>query len=547
MAMAGWKPLGWLPLLLQGVGVGAASTPRVKCRHGNYSDERQACDCLEGWSTAGITDTIDWIGGTCEQYHCQSDNVCQDVLGMPWATCPIPGWNCYCGWGEAIKLGGHGFENAGGKCMGLMYTFSVWTTHKVEWAMYWLWQVVLVLAVLLLPFGRKRAICDHHWPSLWNGIRRFMLWPTDCRGECVNSQTYTLDCFKDDIAWPLYVLDMGVWSYLFLICFYVLMMFYWSFVLWLLVLVMIIAVCLGAACSCMDPSGCSDAACIGDGAGHGCGDCFGLGSCDCMGDIGFAGADTTDAMLWSGTFPQSTWLGFDPLTNYAYGRSNCDCCCFCADLCRTCLKPLAWLFYVFPAMPENAWGGICGYFIFGTHHLTPEDRLYTEDTSPVVEFLRMGWRRQHDLHGDDAWRTRVRDFLLQTEAPGVRDSFRCRQEVRLLDDDVIAIGNARAKLVYRQFDQEGDRCFPSSFEDYVMNECWICKESKGTWDLWLSCRHLFCEECSTEMLLRRMPCPLCRVSSAVVLRGHAYAAVQVDMDSDGSSHSSGSGTRHRPL
>jgi hypothetical protein len=53
----------------------------------------------------------------------------------------------------------------------------------------------------------------------------------------------------------------------------------------------------------------------------------------------------------------------------------------------------------------------------------------------------------------------------------------------------------------------------------LRNTCWICREESDEWDLWVSCHHLFCSRCSSQMLIRRMPCPLCRVASTTVLRG----------------------------
>merc|ERR1719335_378249 len=87
---------------------------------------------------------------------------------------------------------------------------------------------------------------------------------------------------------------------------------------------------------------------------------------------------------------------------------------------------------------------------------------------------------------------------------------------------VTIISAARAVHVDRQFGPE-DNCPESSFQDYMDNKCWICCSERDEWDLWMSCRHLFCKECSTEMLHRQMPCPLCRVSSSTVLRGHKYS------------------------
>jgi hypothetical protein len=63
-----------------------------------------------------------------------------------------------------------------------------------------------------------------------------------------------------------------------------------------------------------------------------------------------------------------------------------------------------------------------------------------------------------------------------------------------------------------------------NFEDYRENVCWICQEGPGRqyWDKWTFCHHVFCEKCSTEMMKRRMPCPLCRVRSTKVVRKNAY-------------------------
>ncbi|CAE8684701.1 unnamed protein product, partial [Polarella glacialis] len=84
--------------------------------------------------------------------------------------------------------------------------------------------------------------------------------------------------------------------------------------------------------------------------------------------------------------------------------------------------------------------------------------------------------------------------------------------------NVINVGSAHAILTNRPFNA-GDKCVQSSFDDYLKNECWICTGGHEEWDMWLSCRHMFCKDCSTNMLSRRMPCPLCRVSSSVVKRG----------------------------
>merc|ERR1712187_598125 len=67
-----------------------------------------------------------------------------------------------------------------------------------------------------------------------------------------------------------------------------------------------------------------------------------------------------------------------------------------------------------------------------------------------------------------------------------------------------------------------DNLISSSIEDYQNNVCAICHHDNEKWDLWSSCHHLFCQDCSSEMLSRGMPCPLCRASSATILRGNCF-------------------------
>merc|ERR1719498_1359734 len=80
------------------------------CRHGEWDNTTKVCKCFAGWGTAHITDTIDFFEGVCEQYHCKSDLICQQVLGIEGASCPVTNWNCYCGWKYAFMLAGHGYE-----------------------------------------------------------------------------------------------------------------------------------------------------------------------------------------------------------------------------------------------------------------------------------------------------------------------------------------------------------------------------------------------------------------------------------------------------
>jgi len=363
-----------------------------------------------------------------------------------------------------------------------------------------------------------------------------------CRGNCVLNPEYTRISVMDDFAWSLYVLDLMVWLYFFLISLYVIALFIWSIVLWAAVALMMIFAAVAACCAaCMAGGGeclsgcgdCSSCSCN-------CGDC-GNGCClDCCFGVHHGGGGPVDAdmMFWSGPFPSDPFWGYGgyghvDLSPITYNQNTSDgSCCDCRPFCL----PIAWLFYVFPLIPENAWGGILGFFVMGTHQHTPTSRMYSGGNA-IIEFLRMGWRRRADLHEDDNWRDRVYSFIMSdsvTETSGGGspehiDSPPSQTTGLLVDGAVVRIGNSRVQCIDRPFEKERDGCFESSFEDYQSRKCWICQDSNDQWDLWVSCRHLFCSRCSTQMLQRRMPCPLCRTASSTVLRGVACHSDPADI------------------
>lgn len=170
----------------------AVSGERKDCRHGTYMPDTETCSCDRHWNTAGITDTIDFLEGVCEQYQCVSDQVCRENLrghiDLDYVSCPVPKWNCYCGWKYAFMSGWHGFEtpryenvtnstgavrnSTGAECMGVMYTFSVWSYLTLKWLIQQVVIITLTLFVVLLCFGKKRIRCDHHDPSLLKEIRK---------------------------------------------------------------------------------------------------------------------------------------------------------------------------------------------------------------------------------------------------------------------------------------------------------------------------------------------------------------------------------------
>ena len=104
--------------------------------------------------------------------------------------------------------------------MGLMYTFSMWASRALEWLMAHVWKPFLAVALLLLPFGRKRSICDHHRPSMWLGLRHCLGLQRECHGDCISSEEHNWDSFVDNMSWSLYTLDLMVWAYVFSLTLY---------------------------------------------------------------------------------------------------------------------------------------------------------------------------------------------------------------------------------------------------------------------------------------------------------------------------------------
>mmetsp|Transcript_133969 Transcript_133969/g.317691 ORF Transcript_133969/g.317691 Transcript_133969/m.317691 type:complete len:505 (+) Transcript_133969:64-1578(+) len=485
-----------------------------ECRHGTYDHETKKCICDENWATAGITDTVDFLKGVCEQFRCKDDAHCRRVLGPHITdvevTCPVTGWNCYCGWNYAFQNGYRGYETGnetsqGGECMGVMYTFSVWTTLTYLEAMQVFWKMVLAVAVIFLPCGRKRVRCDHHAPTLLNCLRDLCGCPPECAGDCYTQEAYALDSFCDDLAWSLYVIGIGVWVCVFLSTFWLLTLFVWSIVLWAMVIVMVVLSAIFGLCTL-----CGEA--VGGDHNLCCCDCVG-DCCPCEPVAGGGGGDELARMYWGGP---------DPYLMYGCdfsGASSTEPCCLDCHCC--CCFPLAWLITRFPRMPENLWGGAVGYCL-GTHRACPQNEAHYG--SPMIDFLGLNWLRQRhgDLHGDLDWRQDVYEFLMREPVPPpVQDGYHSQGEFSPLVDSSFRIGPAVGEHIHAKFNKQHHKCVESSFEDYANNQCWICQSSNSDWDLWLTCRHMFCKRCSEEMLRRRMPCPLCRVYSPVIQRGYA--------------------------
>jgi len=355
----------------------------------------------------------------------------------------------------------------------------------------------------------------------------------------------------------------GPCTYLMCSCVYItlavaLLTFYlaWAVALWLLIMLIIVAAALAALVG-------GVLACLGDGGGGGCeGDCP---KCDCC-DGGAGGGDACCGDCGGccdNGYAGDVWLYNSTSTDVMFwGNSNDGCCkCECPKCTAICLifKPLAWLIHKLPMWPPNAWGGIIGYWIFETDWKRAENglSLYQAGDRDSLWHLfvnKLGRLRYHDpeyYHREDAWRQRVHRFLMQDfiGASDAASGFPTQQTMvagrsrvnhppafNTAQDSGLQYANGQAYQLIggprgrkialidtaKPFDKEAQFIAESSFEDYKKGDCWICMCKEERFHLWTNCGHIFGEGCSSEMIRRGMPCPLCREISPVVKIGDKY-------------------------
>ncbi len=74
---------------------------------------------------------------------------------------------------------------------------------------------------------------------------------------------------------------------------------------------------------------------------------------------------------------------------------------------------------------------------------------------------------------------------------------------------------AGARALWRATGMKDDD-WPSVYEMFIKeNECWICNDVPGKWQLW-SCGHIICEECGDQWLEREGTCVLCRMAPGYI-------------------------------
>ena len=476
------------------------------CGHGQYQNSSDSCVCNSGWKTAGFTDTINWLDGKCSQFSCENSKQCQELTGFTYAKCPVKHWDCYCGLHHA------GYTTDYVKCMTGIYAFSFSSYYTyVDICKHYIWKIALILAAISIPFGTTRRECDHHrsWMAY---IKRCIGIESTCDGSCVYDRRWKL---RNDLALSLYWIKVGVWWYGFLTLIGLTFIFIWCVILWILAVVAAIAAIIAVVCGkCNDDSNdnnCSDGCC-----GDGCCIC-------CTDNYGYVRYHNDVTIIYVG--------GPSP-ANSCVDCCECDGCCNCCNIC----KPLGWMIDSYPTLPRNLQGGILGY-ILGIHCSLP--RVEKIQYPCMTEFLSLNWMHSTDLRHDERWRKAVKHHVNNTEdgyqiatnpislgmerqhhqpvAPNMLPNTPHNMDQSLLVASRYVHGSTTVETIHYTIPSEIKIW---NREHYSKNECWICNEGSSTWHLWKPCNHVFCESCSKDMLIRKMPCPLCRQIPDIVRSYH---------------------------
>tara|TARA_Y100000748_G_C15497522_1_gene488734 strand:- start:268 stop:1908 length:1641 start_codon:yes stop_codon:yes gene_type:complete len=463
----------------------------INCQHGNFSQSSGRCACNTGWKHASFSDTINWFKGICNQFKCQSDYHCQQLLPhVKEPSCPVKGWNCYC-------RNNIGYENNDAKCMGFMYWLSmtIWKGYKaIMLNIYpYLFGGFIIISI---PFGTRRYRCDHY-RSWWNRLKIKCGCLIHCQGDCPRKKRFY---FRDDFALSLYWFKSALWWYTFSSTIMLVFAFIWSIALWMLVIILIIiisiSICISALCGAGSDGGgngaeccCCDQDCCGQGS-------YGQGCC-------YYGGYEDDNLTH-----HSYWYAYGPLPNqHRQSKSGYITTLF------------IYLINSYPVFPDNLQGGCVGY-ICGTHVLNGHN-LYNR----VGKLLSLNWcRNSRDLRDHNIWRSSITNYITNqyqstNQSPSLKTIKRTSLVSQLIEHDPVIITSYNYIQLYSHEQPIIDKKLTVTNRQFIQDdECWICYHGPSYWHKW-DCGHVFCQTCSFTMIDKDMPCPLCRkVTNSV----HSY-------------------------
>jgi hypothetical protein len=185
---------------------------------------------------------------------------------------------------------------------------------------------------------------------------------------------------------------------------------------------------------------------------------------------------------------------------------------------------LALVFSVMPIMPGNLWGGLLGRAL-GTHLSNDPKGNFMQDGE--WRFLDFSDARAQQAYDNLQWRKAVQSFVMSHDTEDSPTQHRMgnarrarRHDTRRAQCQPLHGSNGVPPIEERddKFQLVDDHCVPNTYADYERGTCWICQESGVECYDKYPCGHIFCSACSSEMLSRHMPCPLCRRAVTSVVR-----------------------------
>lgn len=215
---------------------------RQNCTYGIYDIQIDSCICRKDWKDDSFNSIFK--NTKCSQFKCKSNFQCQNLTGIITATCPVYKYNCYCG------LTHFDLRYSNVKCMNFLFSIVVsYTYFYLYICKNWLWFISVSLAIISIPFGKRRTKCDHHITVSWLYIiKNFLNMNINCKGSCVYNVNFRV---RDDFALSIYWLKTGIWWYIFFTYKLLILLLLLLIKELILIVLLIIGLCILSICICL--------------------------------------------------------------------------------------------------------------------------------------------------------------------------------------------------------------------------------------------------------------------------------------------------------
>jgi hypothetical protein len=455
------------------------------CNHGTYIHETDTCNCNNNWKTSRLSDTPNYLEGTCTQFTCQSDTQCQTLLNISSVSCPFIYNNCLC----PIKYAN--FENNSAKCANVFYTI-VWNIILLCQIFYInAYKYFIIPFLICLPFGKNRARCECH--TSWFGrIKKMLRCIINCNGECTTKTNFSI---IHDFALSIWVFKMAVFSYLFVSINEFIFFALSSYMLWLCTSIVLLLIGFLILMN----------------------GWFKNNLCE---------HNSTHTRYNNEMYNADTiYIGEREPTNNTSECCSCTSCranCFTRTFCCCCLGARIlynWLFSIIPQFPNNLWGGFFGFCV-GTH----SKRNTYIGGNCFIDFMSLSCFNRIALHSNAKWLHFINSIIHTNNTETVDNDIYINRQ--LYNTGFTSLQPATAtqyangikiveKINYNPIHSK-------NYYDIENKTCCICmNDNVFNYCEWISCSHCFCKECTIDMINHKdnckFPCPLCREISNTVL------------------------------